>query len=34
MIPEKADVKITAVSDSSNAGVTVLGAVIGWFEDN
>lgn len=33
-IPEKTDVKITAVSDAANAGVTVLGAVIGWFEDN
>lgn len=33
-IPEKTDVKMSAVSDAANAGVTVLGTVMGWFEDN
>ena len=32
-IPPMTDVKITAVSDASNAGVTVLGAIIGWHEE-
>lgn len=31
-IPEKSDFKITAISDASNANVTALGAVMGWFE--
>ena len=31
-IPPRADVKISAISDASNANVTALGAIMGWFE--
>lgn len=33
-IPEKTDVKISAISDAANANVTALGAIMGWFELN
>lgn len=31
-IPPKTDVRISAISDAPNAGVTALGAIMGWFE--
>ena len=31
-IPPRTDVKMSAVSDASNAAVTALGAIMGWFE--
>lgn len=31
-IPARSDVKISAVSDSANAGVIALGSIMGWFE--
>lgn len=31
-IPAKADVQIVAQSDASNANVTAIGAIMGWFE--
>lgn len=31
-IPPRTDVKISAVSDASNANVTALGAIMGWLE--
>ncbi len=31
-IPGKSDVKLRAISDASNANVTALGAIMGWFE--
>lgn len=31
-IPATADVKISAISDASNANVVALGAIMGWFE--
>jgi hypothetical protein len=31
-IPSKADVKLSVISDASNANVTALGAIMGWFE--
>ena len=34
MVPEKVDMKLTAVSDAANAGVTALGTLMGWLEDN
>lgn len=31
-IPPKADVRMLAIGDASNAGITALGAIMGWFE--
>lgn len=31
-IPEKTDIKMSAIADSQNAWVTCLGAIMGWFE--
>ena len=31
-IPPKTDVRIAALADQTNAGVTALGAIMGWFE--
>jgi len=32
LIPPRTDVKVSAIADAPNAGVTALGAIMGWFE--
>ena len=33
-VPATTDVKLAAVSDTSNANANVMGAIMGWFEAN
>ena len=33
-IPATADVKLSAISDAANANANVMGAIMGWFENN